>query len=373
MNPLPYLEQVLTGNLIYLYLPLVLAYFISHQLFLILVKVSKGKNLQVPIVDRSSHSIWCTNLGGVIIYFVITFSRHLFAALLLETEQTNESLFLSLSILIVFFIGLKDDLIEINPYKKIAGQLLAFAMLILFMDLKIESFGGIFGIQELSSGVSILVSFLAALFIINSFNLIDGIDGLAASIALIINLFFGIYFLFFEDYYHALISISMIGILLSFLQFNFSTTEKIIMGDSGAFVIALLITYQFFTFLSYTDNPAQPLLVGPKILYLIALFSYPIADTTRVFVVRVLARKNPFAPDKNHLHHLLLRNGFTHAQATLLIAFLTLSLVLLAYVVSDLPIALAFSLLTGTLFGFYYLLPRIINLPRILLYRPLEK
>jgi len=342
MNPLPYLEQVLTGNLIYLYLPLVLAYFISHQLFLILVKVSKGKNLQVPIVDRSSHSIWCTNLGGVIIYFVITFSRHLFAALLLETEQTNDSLFLSLSILIVFFIGLKDDLIEINPYKKIAGQLLAFAMLILCMDLKIESFGGIFGIQELSSGVSILVSFLAALFII-------------------------IYFLFFEDYYHALVAITMIGILLSFLQFNFSTTEKVFMGDSGAFVIALLITYQFFTFLSYTDDPAQPQLVGPKILYLIALFSYPIADTTRVFMVRVRARKNPFAPDKNHLHHLLLRNGFTHAQATLLLASLTLSLVLLAYMVSDLPIALAFTLLTGTLFGFYYLLPRMINLPRILL------
>jgi UDP-N-acetylmuramyl pentapeptide phosphotransferase/UDP-N-acetylglucosamine-1-phosphate transferase len=359
MNLLPSIEQALTNNLTYLYLPLVLAYFISFQLFLILVKVSKGKNLAVPIIDRSTHTIWCSNLGGVIIYFMITFSRHLFAALMLDSVQINESLFLSLSILIVFFIGLKDDLIEINPYKKIAGQLLAFSLLIFFMDLRIQFFGGIFGIYELPYILSIGISYLAALFIINSFNLIDGIDGLAGAIALIINLFFGIYFLLQEDYFLALISFSMIGTLLSFLRFNFSTTEKIIMGDSGAFVIALLITYQFFTFLNYTYDPAQPQLVGQKILYLIALFSYPIADTTRVFFVRVIAGNNPFKPDKNHLHHLLLKNGFTHAQATVFIAFLTLTMVLLTYLVRDFPIALGFTLLTGTLYTSFYLLPRI--------------
>jgi UDP-N-acetylmuramyl pentapeptide phosphotransferase/UDP-N-acetylglucosamine-1-phosphate transferase len=358
MKFLTSIEQALTTDLTYLYLPLVLAYFISHQLFLILVKVSKGKNLAVPIIDRSSHTIWCTNLGGVIIYFMITFSRHLFAAVMLDSGQINESLFLSLSILIVFFIGLKDDLIEINPYKKIAGQLLSFSLLIFFMDLRIQSFGGIIGIYELPYFLSIGISYFAALFIINSFNLIDGIDGLAGAIALIINLFFGIYFLFQEDYFLALISFSMIGILLSFLRFNFSTTEKIIMGYSGAFVIALLITYQFLTFLNYTYDPTQPQLVGQKILYLIALFSYPIADTTRVFFVRILARKNPFKPDKNHLHHLLLKNGFTHAQATLLIAFLTLTMVLLAYIGRDFPIALGFTLLTGTLYTSFYLLPR---------------
>jgi UDP-GlcNAc:undecaprenyl-phosphate GlcNAc-1-phosphate transferase len=359
MDLLSPIQQALTEDLFYLYLPLVFAYFISFQLFLILVKVSKGKNLAVPIIDRSTHTIWCTNLGGVIIYFMVTFSRHLFAALLLDSGQTNKSLFLSLSILIIFFIGLKDDLIEINPYKKIVGQLLSFSLLIFFMGLKIQSLGGLFGIHELPNFVSIGVSYLAALFIINSFNLIDGIDGLAGSIALIINLFFGVYFLFQEHYFLALISFSMIGTLLSFLRFNFSNTEKIIMGDSGAFVIALLITYQFFTFLNYTYDPAQPELVGQKILYLIALFSYPIADTTRVFFVRVLARKNPFSPDKNHLHHLLLKNGLTHAQATLLIAFLTLFLVLLAYLVSDLPIALSFTLLTGILYALFYLVPKI--------------
>lgn len=364
MDLLSPIQQALTENLFYLYLPLVFAYFFSFQLFLILVKVSKGKNLSVPIIDRSTHTIWCTNLGGVIIYFMITFSRHLFAALMLDVGEINESLFLSLSILIIFFIGLKDDLIEINPYKKIVGQLLSFSLLIFFMGLKIQSLGGLFGIHELPNILSIGISYLAALFIINSFNLIDGIDGLAATVALIINLFFGVYFLFQEHYFLALISFSMIGTLLSFLRFNFSNTEKIIMGDSGAFVIALLITYQFFTFLNYSYDPAQPELVGQKILYLIALFSYPIADTTRVFFVRVLASKNPFKPDKNHLHHLLLKNGFSHAQATLLIAFLTLTMVLLAYVVRDFPIALGFTLLTGTLFTFYYLLPSI-KLPRM--------
>jgi UDP-N-acetylmuramyl pentapeptide phosphotransferase/UDP-N-acetylglucosamine-1-phosphate transferase len=222
---------------------------------------------------------------------------------------------------------------------------MAFSIVIFLTDARFLSLEGIFGIHQLSYFQSIVLSYFAYFFIVNAFNLVDGIDGLAGSISILANLFFGCFFYFNNQLGQSVIALTLLGILFAFLKFNFSNRYKVIMGDSGSLVLGFVLAFQFFNFLSSNSTLLYTNTIDKSFLYLFVLFSYPIVDTTRVFFIRIKQGRSPFSADKNHLHHALL--------ATKTIVLVILMLLALAYAVSGLNINLGLFIVIVTAYVFY--------------------
>jgi UDP-N-acetylmuramyl pentapeptide phosphotransferase/UDP-N-acetylglucosamine-1-phosphate transferase len=160
-------------------------------------------------------------------------------------------------------------------------------------------------------------------------NLIDGIDGLASGFSIVALAFFVIISFFSVNYVSLILSVAVLGSLLSFFYYNVYSVKKIFLGDNGSLLLGSILIYLTLDFLSF-DNTAILLVGNNKILVLMSLFSYPLVDTIRIFAVRILRKKNPFSADKNHIHHHLLRLGFSHKRATTFILVYTCSILIIS-------------------------------------------
>jgi hypothetical protein len=174
--------------------------------------------------------------------------------------------------------------------------------------------------------------------VINSFNLIDGIDGLAGAIATISSVAFGIFFLLNENYLLVLVSFILIGALLGFLSYNLSESRKLFMGDSGSLFLGFLLAYQGISFLNLNESETALYTLANAPILLLAIFSFPLLDTLRVFAIRANEGRSPFSPDRNHIHHRLLDLGLTHKQATALVFIGNVLIIELAFLLGDLYI-----------------------------------
>jgi len=188
-----------------------------------------------------------------------------------------------------------------------------------------------FGINELPYVASILLSIFTILVIINSFNLIDGVNGLSGSIAGIIASVFGLWFYQIDMIELSILAFAMVGAIVAFLKYNFSPA-KIFMGDTGSLLLGLIcaiLAIQFIEMhkvledLTYATQAAPAVAVGILIV--------PLFDTLRVFTLRMMRGRSPFSPDRNHIHHLLLDSGLTHMQTTGMLVFFNLGILLLVY------------------------------------------
>jgi UDP-N-acetylmuramyl pentapeptide phosphotransferase/UDP-N-acetylglucosamine-1-phosphate transferase len=226
-------------------------------------------------------------------------------------------------------LGIKDDLSGLNPYKKFLGQIIAAFTVAVFGDYRISSFYGIFGISELPYWVSILFTIFVFLVIINGFNLIDGIDGLAVSIGILSSLFFGMWFFNIpEPNQYYIVAIALAGAAVSFLRINISP-DKMFMGDTGSMFLGYIAAFLAIVFIEKHSEVCPFFNIQSSPVLAMAIIFLPIYDTTRSFFVRIVKGKNPFKPDKNHVHHLLIRLGFTHLQATITLVIYSLSVIFL--------------------------------------------
>ncbi len=317
------------------------SFLVSYKLYPIIIYLSYVKNLFKIPEQRSSHIHKTPTMGGVGIFFGFTLTFAFIGSILNKYMETGILLDLIASLLILFFIGVKDDLLVISPLKKLIAQLLASTIIIIFSDTYITSFYGILGIYELPYVLSLIFTFFAFVLVINAYNLIDGIDGLAGSIALLICIFFGFYFLINEEFTQMLISFSLIGPLIAFLIFNVSPTRKIFMGDTGTMIIGFIIMYQSIIFLEVNQTLNIPFPVKNAPIFILAVLSLPLTDVLRVFIIRIKNGKSPFKPDRNHIHHCFLDSGLTHIQATSIIVLLSLVVMLSAFLLQDLEINLS--------------------------------
>jgi len=260
------------------------------------------------------------------------------------------------ALIILLFLGVKDDLVFITANKKLLIQLIAVSMVCVLEDVRITNFHGLLGIGELPYIISILFSIFVFALVINALNLIDGIDGLAASIAILGSLSFGIFFLMAGYYLMTLMSAILIGSLLGFLKYNLSVDSKIFMGDCGSMIVGFLLAYQGIKFLEIQSEVLVSYNPENAPVLLLAILSYPLFDLLRVFSIRIMQKKSPFTADNNHIHHRLLRLGLNHKQSTLLLFSSNLILVLITYSTINLPINL--NLIVSVFFGMLiYLLP----------------
>jgi UDP-N-acetylmuramyl pentapeptide phosphotransferase/UDP-N-acetylglucosamine-1-phosphate transferase len=229
-------------------------------------------------------------------------------------------------------MGLKDDLAGVNSSTKFLIQFIACSILVTLGDIRIANMYGVFGIFQLSYLVSVGLSIFVILLVINAFNLIDGIDGLAATTGIIANGTFGALFIYIKQYELAAVSFAMAGAVIGFLRFNI-TPAKIFMGDTGSLLIGLISAVMALKFMEVNNGATSGSIVLSSVPSLVlAVLIGPIFDTIRVFILRISNGTSPFTADRNHIHHRMLRLGFNHLQTTIILTsinILSIAMVLL--------------------------------------------
>jgi UDP-GlcNAc:undecaprenyl-phosphate GlcNAc-1-phosphate transferase len=278
--------------------------------------------------QRSSHKELTPSLGGISFYIVLVFS-------LFFIDYFNESenaMTLIPGLLILFIIGLKDDLVVLSPVTKLFAQLASVSFVLINPEFQIQSLHGFFGITQLSPFLSLPLSAFVMLTIINSFNLIDGIDGLASIVGIVIFTITGTLFYLLHLFLFVGISAVMIGSLVAFLRFNFSTKRKIFMGDTGSlligFIIASAVIRLFAIKASILNN--LPFHLENLPLVIMAILIVPFFDTARVFTIRVINKQGPFSPDRNHIHHILIDYlNLSHKKASVIIGIVNILFILI--------------------------------------------
>jgi len=300
-----------------------------------IVGVARFKKLYDDPSQRRSHIKQTPTLGGVAIFAGIAIALGSFTNYALIPSMQ----YILVASIIIFFIGLKDDIQSIAPLKKLLGQIIAALVLALFGNLNFSSLHGFFEIHHISPVSGLLLTIFVIIVVINSFNLIDGIDGLATSIGILASLFFGFWFYISGNIEYCLIPVALLGALLGFLRFNVLEGKfKIFMGDTGSMLVGLMIVVQVIIFneknIGYTS--AFPIKSAPAVS--IAVLIIPLYDTLRVFIIRMSRGRSPFSADKNHLHHCMLKLGFTHLQSTILIVFVNICFIVLALCLQNIGI-----------------------------------
>ncbi|WP_332020374.1 glycosyltransferase family 4 protein, partial [Kaistella sp.] len=298
------------------------------------VKISRRKNLMDEPGARSSHLRKIPNLGGISMFYSLAVCASIFAFELFELYK-----FLFASLVILLYIGVMDDIVVMRAYKKLFAQIVVTSLMVIGSDVRIRSFFGVFGIYELNYFFSVAMSIFTFIVLINAFNLIDGIDGLAGGYSILCSAMFGISYYRLGEYNYPLVVLSgvIIGSVIGFLYFNLSNyrNNKIFMGDTGSMILGFLLAFTAICFIDiFIDKklpeiPRYYLQSAPAIA--MAILILPIIDTLNVFMIRICNGKSPLVADKNHIHHSLLKLGLTHRRSTAYILMYYLFIVSVAY------------------------------------------
>ena len=269
---------------------------------------------------RSSHQSSTPTMAGVSFFLAII----MVVFFIKKEDVDNIGVNLIAALTIIFIVGLKDDLVVSTPKAKIGGQLLAIGIMIISGMYNFTDFNNFLGIGVVPLFITVPLVVFSMLAIINSYNLIDGIDGLASIIGIVIFSGFATIFYFLDLNYYFLISLSFMGVLFAYLRYNFSKSKKIFMGDTGSLIIGFCIAFLTMKFLTIDYNIASkaPFLIENRIIVALSILFIPLFDTIRVIGVRLLDGKSPFYPDRNHIHHILVDFGFSHRRASFCIGFI---------------------------------------------------
>lgn len=294
--------------------------------------------------ERKVHTRAIPRIGGVAICMAWLFS------LLACVDMAREVRGMLAGSLIIFFTGFADDLYGLSPRKKFFGQILACLVTITVGGITIHSLGDLFGFGMVAVPPLLAVPFtvVAAVGIVNAFNLMDGLDGLAGGISVIALSAFLVLGYVTGDPQMLALCAALLGGVVGFLKYNVHPA-RIFMGDTGSLLVGFIIA---FLAILLTQSPGAR--VQPLIPFLI--LGLPIADTMRVMAGRMLQRKSPFSPDKTHVHHRFLDLGLSHRRSVLIICAFSLTLAacaVLCHSWSGPQLLLAFS---GIMIAFYTLI-----------------
>jgi len=307
-------------------LTLLCSFMLVYILIPKIIWVVRHHNLIDQPDERSTHEIATPTMGGVA--FFITLILAISFLKLWDLDRIGLNLVAALAV--IFIIGLKDDLVVSTPLAKLGAEIFAISIIIFSSGMQLTSLDGFLGIYELPEVLLNLFLFLILVFIINAYNLLDGIDGLASTIAIIILSIYSLIFYATGLYFYFLLCLSLVGVLLAYLRYNFSNTQKIFMGDTGSLIIGFCISFLTLKFLEMDASLFSlfTFKVENKLIIVAAILFIPIFDTLRVICIRLLNKKSPFFPDRNHIHHVLVDTGLSHTAVTLLIGLTNYCLII---------------------------------------------
>ena len=288
------------------------------------IYVVKQKNLMDNPNERSSHKEKTPTLGGISFFVSIVFTLMVFRPF--DIDQVGINILSGVGVL--FFVGLKDDLVGVKPSTKIIGQIIATLMLFFSTDLKITTLDGFLNITDIPYWTSVFISCAIVMAIVNSYNLIDGINGSASMVGMVIFSAFAYVFYDAEMYYYFLLSILCIGFLLAFLRYNLSNKNRVFMGDTGSMIVGFVLAVLAIKFFALDTTSLESAIINPanKVWVLLSIIFIPFFDTTRVFTTRIIRHGKPFKADRSHIHHVIIDYlKLSHAKASILLASINLS------------------------------------------------
>lgn len=309
-------------------LSFIIPYLITVYLTPIIFRITLIKDITAHENGRTSHHGKVPLMGGLSV-----FAGFFIASLLLVDQQELSSLKeLLAGTLIILMMGMKDDMFGVPAWKKIAGQALAAGILIFVGDVRFTDLHGFLGVGEIGYGLSVVITLITIVGLTNCYNLIDGVDALAAGLGstglTALAIWFGI------NGYQGLMMVSVIltASLIAFIPFNLRNNKrKIFMGDTGSMPLGFVIAFLIIQFNQLNIGATAPydLISAPAISIGIAFV--PVFDTLRVMLLRLLKQKSPFCADRNHMHHKFLALGLSHGQTSLLLALLNVGFILLSF------------------------------------------
>ncbi|UYL08288.1 undecaprenyl/decaprenyl-phosphate alpha-N-acetylglucosaminyl 1-phosphate transferase [Bdellovibrio sp. SKB1291214] len=297
----------------------------------VIIKVADLKHLMdEPDEDRKFHKTRTPTLGGIAIFAGTVFAYSAFTDYL----KTDDIRFMTSAIILLFFAGIKDDIIALSPIKKLSVQVVCAILVTTLGNLKLTSFWGMFGLNEIPPIMGVLITVLVIVSLINAFNLIDGINGLAGSLGLLASLSFGIWFALTGAHGLSILAFALGGSLLGFLFFNFCNA-KIFMGDTGSMLLGFIVSILAIKFIENSRTPGfetSPFYIKAAPGIAVAIVLIPLLDMTRVFFLRIIKKRSPFSADRRHIHHILQDLGMSHLQVTLsLLAYAILMIAMALY------------------------------------------
>ena len=272
--------------------------------------------LAAPSFDRHVHKTPLPRLGGVAIFLAFLCSIALSALLKIWLHDprigfSTQSLpAILVPSLLVFLLGLYDDLRGAGPYLKFGAQALAASMLY-FGGLRISDLPVVFGAHQFPWFIGLPLTILWVLAITNAFNLIDGLDGLAAGSALFSTLVVFVVTLLGNSWLVALLTIALAGAILGFLRFNFNPAT-IFLGDCGSLFVGFILSA-----LALEGAQKAPTIVAVAIP--VVSFGLPILETTLSVLRRIISGRPVFTADREHIHHKLLQRGLSHRQVVIVL------------------------------------------------------
>jgi UDP-GlcNAc:undecaprenyl-phosphate/decaprenyl-phosphate GlcNAc-1-phosphate transferase len=340
-----------------------LAFLITFFSIPIIIQVAREKKLFDEPDERKVHKMVIPTLGGLGI-----FAGFILASLLsTPVADARELQYFAAAAIVIFFLGIKDDILILSAAKKFIGQLGAAGIIIKFGGIQITNMHGFLGIGEIPHVAGIILTLFTVIVVVNSFNLIDGVDGLAGTLGLLTAVIFGSYFTYVGQTLYAVMAFSLAGSLIGFLIYNFSPA-KIFMGDTGSLLIGLVNSIMVIKFINIAGNQSTPLPLQSAPALGIAILMVPLFDTLRVFSLRIFDRRSPFSPDRTHVHHFLLDLGFSHRTVTLLCVSTNIAFIVLAFFLRGLGTTMVVGILMSIAFSLialvYYQRNRI-KFPRV--------
>ncbi|MES2429882.1 MAG: MraY family glycosyltransferase [Bacteroidota bacterium] len=315
----------------HIFLSAALAFLITFFAIPIIIQVARDKKLFDEPDERKVHKVVIPTLGGLGI-----FAGFILSTLIgVPSNSGRELQFFAAAAIVIFFLGIKDDILVLSAAKKFLGQLIAAGIIIYFGGVQITNMHGLFGIYEIPHMASLALTFFTVLVITNSFNLIDGVDGLAGSLGLLTTMVFGTYFFMVGQGMYAVMAFALAGSLIAFLIYNFSPA-KIFMGDTGSLLLGLVNAVLVIKFINIAGSPQTSIHFPSAPAIGFAILIVPLFDTLRVFGLRILDRRSPFSPDRTHVHHFLLDLGLNHKKITFVCLSVNIGFILLAFLLRDL-------------------------------------
>lgn len=318
-----------------------------------IIRVASIKHLYDVPGDRRVHEEPVPRLGGIAIFAGVVLSITLWTPFNVFADLQ----YILCALVIIFLLGIRDDIYDVSAIYKMVGQLMASCILVFKANIRLTSMYGILGIYEIPELVSYSLSIFTIIVIINAFNLIDGINGLSGSITVLTTGTMGIWFLLIDRLEIAILAFSLAASCIAFLKYNF-TPAKIFMGDTGSLLngtVCSILTIKFIELHKELPNSFYAFKAVPAVA--IGILILPLYDTLRVFTMRILRGRSPMTPDRNHIHHLLIDSGLSHMQATGILVAVNALFIFMAWSLQEvgtlnlLIIILAIAtLLTGLLF-----------------------
>lgn len=349
-------------DLLIIILSSLVALFSVSQVHSKILKIAKTRNLTDNPGERKLQRHPVPMLGGIAVFMGVI------CGLGMACTMADLTLIFPIVMMMatMLYIGALDDLTGLSPVFRIVMEVFAVLVLIYGSGMCIDNFNGLWGIYQIPWTIAVPLTVFAGVGIINSINMIDGINGLSSGLCIACSLYFGANYLHLGDIPNAVVAFTMAFSLMPFLVHNvFGSKSRMFIGDAGTMMMGILLTWFVIRYLSfYGVERGLPGGLCP-IANSVSILSVPVFDTLRVMTMRMIQGRSPFSPDRTHLHHAFVDCGFSHvftAVSEILISLVVFLTSNIAYWLdSSAEIQLYLVILAGVIFvwGTYFILIRL--------------